>query len=66
MAGLVPAIHVFVYRKQVVDARHKAGHDDVGGTLPRYAATGFGCRAIASVINAATMHSAPAAKNAGR
>jgi hypothetical protein len=28
MAGLVPAIHVFVAaRLQVVDARHKAGHD---------------------------------------
>jgi hypothetical protein len=27
MAGLVPAIHVFA-SLQVVDARHKAGHDD--------------------------------------
>src|SRR5689334_5388383 len=28
MAGLVPAIHVFLERgKQDVDARHKAGHD---------------------------------------
>jgi hypothetical protein len=27
MAGLVPAIHVFG-NPQVVDARHKAGHDD--------------------------------------
>ena len=26
MAGLVPAIHVFL-SKQDVDARHKAGHD---------------------------------------
>jgi len=26
MAGLVPAIHVF--SRKVVDARHKAGHDD--------------------------------------
>jgi hypothetical protein len=26
MAGLVPAIHVFIAR-QDVDARHKAGHD---------------------------------------
>jgi hypothetical protein len=25
MAGLVPAIHVFVATKQDVDARHKAG-----------------------------------------
>jgi hypothetical protein len=31
-----------------------------------HAATGFGCRAIASTITAATMHNAPAAKNAGR
>jgi hypothetical protein len=28
MAGLVPAIHAFLIKKQVVDARHKAGHDD--------------------------------------
>jgi hypothetical protein len=31
MAGLVPAIHVLLYRiveKKDVDARHKAGHDD--------------------------------------
>jgi hypothetical protein len=28
MAGLVPAIHVFRLRKKVVDARHKAGHDE--------------------------------------
>jgi hypothetical protein len=28
MAGLVPAIHVFLVLKKVVDARHKAGHDD--------------------------------------
>jgi hypothetical protein len=27
MAGLVPAIHVFL-RGQDVDARHKAGHDE--------------------------------------
>jgi hypothetical protein len=29
MAGLVPAIHVFLakLRKQDVDAQHKAGHD---------------------------------------
>ena len=34
MAGLVPAIHVFLPRKlQDVDARHKAGHDD-GATPP--------------------------------
>jgi len=31
MAGLVPAIHVFFQQrsKKDVDARHKAGHDDV-------------------------------------
>jgi hypothetical protein len=28
MAGLVPAIHVFL-RSQDVDARHKAGHDEL-------------------------------------
>jgi hypothetical protein len=29
MAGLVPAIHVFVAaRLEVVDARHEAGHDE--------------------------------------
>jgi len=29
MAGLVPAIHVFLARcSQDVDARHKAGHDE--------------------------------------
>jgi hypothetical protein len=28
MAGLVPAIHVFSsHHRQIVDARHKAGHD---------------------------------------
>jgi hypothetical protein len=33
MAGLVPAIHVFLAtlaKKQDVDARHKAGHDGGG------------------------------------
>jgi hypothetical protein len=29
MAGLVPAIHVFIASlKKDVDARHKAGHDE--------------------------------------
>jgi hypothetical protein len=30
MAGLVPAIHVFVspQKRKDVDARHKAGHDE--------------------------------------
>src|SRR5580704_179413 len=27
MAGLVPAIHAFAEQVEVVDARHKAGHD---------------------------------------
>jgi len=27
MAGLVPAIHVVLVKKEGVDARHKAGHD---------------------------------------
>jgi len=29
MAGLVPAIHVFLLDAQDVDARHKAGHDEL-------------------------------------
>jgi hypothetical protein len=29
MAGLVPAIHVFAARNKDVDARHKAGHDEI-------------------------------------
>jgi len=36
MAGLVPAIHDFAYPTKNVDARHKAGHDEVrvfGGLL---------------------------------
>ncbi len=28
MAGLVPAIHVLPYNKEVVDTWHKSGHDD--------------------------------------
>jgi hypothetical protein len=28
MAGLVPAIHVFLCGNNDVDARHKAGHDE--------------------------------------
>jgi hypothetical protein len=28
MAGLVPAIHVFLWHRKDVDARHKAGHDE--------------------------------------
>jgi len=31
MAGLVPAIHVFLSKaRKDVDARHKAGHDELG------------------------------------
>jgi hypothetical protein len=29
MTGLVPAIHVLAQGKKDVDARHKAGHDDL-------------------------------------
>jgi hypothetical protein len=29
MAGLVPAIHVFISKKQDVDARDKRGHDEI-------------------------------------
>jgi hypothetical protein len=29
MAGLDPAIHAFLLPKQGVDARHKAGHDEL-------------------------------------
>jgi hypothetical protein len=28
MAGLVPAIHVFISQGKFVDAQHKAGHDE--------------------------------------
>jgi hypothetical protein len=35
MAGLVPAIHVFVEAdREDVDARHKAGHDECKGDDP--------------------------------
>ena len=29
MAGLVPAIHVYLVYRKIVDARQKAGHDEV-------------------------------------
>jgi hypothetical protein len=29
MAGLVPAIHVFPAKRQIVDARHKAENDEL-------------------------------------
>jgi hypothetical protein len=44
MAGLVPAIHVFAGVYQDVDARHKAGHDDIDRTLAaelRYIESGW-------------------------
>jgi hypothetical protein len=45
MAGLDPAIHVFLAAMpENVDARHKAGHDDDGcilGRQTRLAAGGF-------------------------
>jgi hypothetical protein len=34
MAALVAAIHVFLTVRQVVDGRHKAGHDGLEGPLP--------------------------------
>jgi hypothetical protein len=34
MAGLVPAIHVLDFSKKDVDARHKAGHDDIERLAP--------------------------------
>jgi hypothetical protein len=35
MAGLVPAIHVFLAQQSKdVDARHKAGHDEGGADAP--------------------------------
>jgi hypothetical protein len=35
MAGLVPAIHVFLADDtKDVDARHKAGHDELYATAP--------------------------------
>jgi hypothetical protein len=36
----VPAIHVFGRMKQDVDARHKAGHDDVTELFPAHAESG--------------------------
>jgi hypothetical protein len=32
-ARLFPAIHVFLACSQDVDARHKAGHDELSGTI---------------------------------
>jgi hypothetical protein len=40
MAGLVPAIHVFLLRQpKNVDARDKPGHDDLLNSLSRYSST---------------------------
>jgi hypothetical protein len=33
MAGLIPAIHVLNLKEEVVDARHKAGHDAQGANV---------------------------------
>ena len=30
MAGLVPAIHDFLFHSQDIDARHEVGHDENG------------------------------------
>jgi hypothetical protein len=67
MAGLVPAIRVFLVScsPKNVDARHKAGHDAEKACVGHTAA-GFGTREIASANSAATTQSAPAMKNAGR
>ena len=47
MAGLVPAIHVLGTEKEVVDARHKAGHDgECGSCVDRSA---YGSNSCASV-----------------
>jgi hypothetical protein len=36
MAGPVPTIHVLlVHGSKDADARHKAGHDEVGGAVPQ-------------------------------
>jgi hypothetical protein len=39
MAGLDPAIHVFVSVQKNVDARHKAGHDERSWGCVLYAVT---------------------------
>jgi hypothetical protein len=41
MAGPVPAIRAFLYRRQDVDARHKAGHDSGTNNAPRYFFSGM-------------------------
>ena len=47
MAGLVPAIHVFQGRGwRIVDARHKAGHDDVCVSQKGYRASLLAAAAI--------------------
>jgi hypothetical protein len=45
MAGLVPAIHVFSFDQKVVDARHKAGHDEAE-------LSGMQCRPVRRLIAA--------------
>jgi hypothetical protein len=51
MAGLVPAIHVFLYGKQDVDARHKAGHDEFGvADITRIEFSSFGDSAASGSV----------------
>jgi hypothetical protein len=38
MAGLVPAIHVLLADRKGVDARHKAGHNELDGNTRVYCA----------------------------
>jgi hypothetical protein len=54
MAGLVPAIYVFVaQKKEDVDARHKAGHDGeirICDYNPKYALRTSGLLLISSAV----------------
>jgi hypothetical protein len=52
MAGLVPAIHVFLLEKQGVDARHKAGHDGASDSSVDIERQTNECRAMRSVNKA--------------
>jgi hypothetical protein len=49
MAGLVPAIHAFLCRKDV-DARHEAGHDVDGFVVVAYCAWSNRPAAWASIV----------------
>ena len=56
MAGLVPAIHVLSsQRSKNVDARHKAGHDDVFGESAFYSAACRCARASRSSASSSTV-----------